>query len=760
MRAQAQFTVHTLNDVVTSKTAPENPYVGQLWVKTSVSPPTTMVWNGSAWKEANGTEEIRTSISTLTTKEATLERNLNGLTSRVSLVETTVETVESDTAEAKQNILNLQSTVSEVSQTASDLSVRVTKNETDISSLSVSVSGIATRVSTAEGNISSVKQSVSSLTTRIGSAEGNISSLKQTATELSGEIEKKADAEGGNTSSFGWKITADGLYLYCNGKTVLSVNQTGVSLLGCITATSGSIEEISVSKKLYLGDGREYYISPNYNDSDYYIYLPGFRVNDASGAVFSGSLSAPSGTIGGFTITSTAIYKTKTSYSSSTAGVYIGTDGIGLGAGTFFVSSYGSLTAKSGTVGGFTIGSSYVYKTKTSYSSSVAGVYLGTDGIGLGAGTFYVTAAGALTATNATVTGSISATSGTLKEMTVTGKLYFGDNKTYYISPNYNNGSWYLYFKNFKVDDTNCYFSGSLNAPSGTIGGFTVSTAAIYKTKTSYSSSTAGVYVGTDGIGLGAGTFYVTSAGKVHASDVEITGGSMVLGSLASNFYNKIDSTGIQVGGYDWYSIRLAYGSLYLSADQWMDNDPSTIKLGFYGGGDTGVSIFGMQVLLSSTETFNISVSDRTTELYAVGMTMQAGKSYSATYGRLNGTWKSSSAITVTSDRNAKQDIEDLTDKYGLLFDRLTARRFRYKDGTSDRYHTGFVAQEVKESMTAVNLPSSEFAALCISDPNTDKESWGLRYEEFIAMNTWQIQKLKAEIKMLKEQLKEDCNET
>ena len=25
MRAQAQFTVHTLNDVVTSKTAPENP---------------------------------------------------------------------------------------------------------------------------------------------------------------------------------------------------------------------------------------------------------------------------------------------------------------------------------------------------------------------------------------------------------------------------------------------------------------------------------------------------------------------------------------------------------------------------------------------------------------------------------------------------------------------------------------------------------------------------------------------------------------
>ena len=45
-----------------------------------------------------------------------------------------------------------------------------------------------------------------------------------------------------------------------------------------------------------------------------------------------------------------------------------------------------------------------------------------------------------------------------------------------------------------------------------TIGGFTISTSKIYKTKTTYSDSNSGVYIGTDGIGLGAGT--ITNLGK------------------------------------------------------------------------------------------------------------------------------------------------------------------------------------------------------------------------------------------------------
>ena len=503
MRAQAQYTIHTLNDVVASNTAPSNPYKGQLWVDTSYSPPRTFVYNGSAWKEQNDTDTLRSNISTLTTKSNTMRSDLDGLTSTISAVTTRVETVEDDLGVIEETVLDIESTVSELEQTATSIALRVTTNETNITSLTADVSGLKTRVSNAEGDISTLEQTTDSLTATVAS---------------------KADSSGGSSSSFGWSLTSSGFYLYSNSSTVMSVTSSGLTVDGEINATSGTVSELTVTGRLYFGGNDEYYIDPNYDDGSYYIYLPGFRVDDASGAVFSGRLSAPSGTIGGFTISTTKIYKTKTSYSSTTAGVYIGTDGIGLGAGTFYVTSAGALTCTSGAIGGFTIGASSIYKTKTAYSNSTAGVYLGTDGIGLGAGTFYVTSAGALTATSATITGTINATGGTFTNMTITGTIYFNEDQSYFLNPNYNNGSWYIYLPKFRVDDTSAYFSGTLQAPGGNIGGFTISTSSIYKTKTSYNSSTAGVYIGTDGIGLGAGTFYVTSAGALYATSANITG--------------------------------------------------------------------------------------------------------------------------------------------------------------------------------------------------------------------------------------------
>ena len=503
MRAQAQYTIHTLNDVVASNTAPSNPYKGQLWVDTSYSPPRTFVYNGSAWKEQNGTDTLRSNISTLTTKSNTMRSDLDGLTSTVSAVTTRVETVEDDLGVIEETILDIESTVSELEQTATSIALRVTTNETNITSLTADVSGLKTRVS---------------------NAEGDISTLEQTTNSLTATVATKADSSGGSSSSFGWSLTSSGFHLYSNSSTVMSVTSSGLTVDGEINATSGTISELTVTGRLYFGGNDEYYIDPNYDDGSYYIYLPGFRVDDASGAVFSGRLSAPSGTIGGFTISTTKIYKTKTSYSSTTAGVYIGTDGLGLGAGTFYVTSAGALTCTSGAIGGFTIGASSIYKTKTAYSNSTAGVYVGTDGIGLGAGTFYVTSAGALTATSATITGTINATGGTFTNMTITGTIYFNEDQSYFLNPNYNNGSWYIYLPKFRVDDTSAYFSGTLQAPGGNIGGFTISTSSIYKTKTSYNSSTAGVYIGTDGIGLGAGTFYVTSAGALYATSANITG--------------------------------------------------------------------------------------------------------------------------------------------------------------------------------------------------------------------------------------------
>ena len=93
MRAIGQITITNICDVVASDTPPENPYIGQLWVDTSVNPPETKVWNGDSWEVQNDLETIRVVISTLTTKTAELQSTIDGLNSYVGSMTQTIETI-------------------------------------------------------------------------------------------------------------------------------------------------------------------------------------------------------------------------------------------------------------------------------------------------------------------------------------------------------------------------------------------------------------------------------------------------------------------------------------------------------------------------------------------------------------------------------------------------------------------------------------------------------------------------------------------
>ena len=101
----------------------------------------------------------------------------------------------------------------------------------------------------------------------------------------------------------------------------------------------------------------------------------------------------------------------------NSTGLNIAEGSITLGS-NFAVNSSGSLTAKSGTIGGITIGASYLTtnSSRTTYTATTSGLTLTTDGIGAGNGsanTFYVQAStGKLYATNAEITGIIKANSG------------------------------------------------------------------------------------------------------------------------------------------------------------------------------------------------------------------------------------------------------------------------------------------------------------------------------------------------------------
>lgn len=106
-----------------------------------------------------------------------------------------------------------------------------------------------------------------------------------------------------------------------------------------------------------------------------------------------------------------------------------------------------------------------------------------------------------------------------------------------------------------------------------------------------------------------------------------------------------------------------------------------------------------------------------------------------------------------TSDRNHKNSIEHLTDKYVTLFDNITPRRFKMNEGTSGRYHIGYIAQEVEEAMLKAGVDSLEFGGF-VRDIDADgKEICMLRYGEFDGIRDLKIKQLESRINELERRL-------
>lgn len=154
--------------------------------------------------------------------------------------------------------------------------------------------------------------------------------------------------------------------------------------------------------------------------------------------------------------------------------------------------------------------------------------------------------------------------------------------------------------------------------------------------------------------------------------------------------------------------------------------------------------------------------------------------------GTANHKWNSIYATTGsinTSDRNMKNSIQKLDERYIQMFMKLLPASFKFNKGTSGRTHVGFVAQDVAEAMESAGLSDLEFAGFCrdqktvpvqrtkdiqVLDEKTGEKHtetvtytedepvegeyiYSLRYEEFIALNTLMIQKLMERVDALEE---------
>ena len=102
-----------------------------------------------------------------------------------------------------------------------------------------------------------------------------------------------------------------------------------------------------------------------------------------------------------------------------------------------------------------------------------------------------------------------------------------------------------------------------------------------------------------------------------------------------------------------------------------------------------------------------------------------------------------------TSDRQAKQDIEPLSDNYENIFDALQPVSYKFKINNNNRTHTGFIAQDVKEAIENAGLTTQDFATYCEWINDDGEIDCGLRYSEFIALCVNEIQKLKKRVSEL-----------
>lgn len=103
------------------------------------------------------------------------------------------------------------------------------------------------------------------------------------------------------------------------------------------------------------------------------------------------------------------------------------------------------------------------------------------------------------------------------------------------------------------------------------------------------------------------------------------------------------------------------------------------------------------------------------------------------------------------SDRNIKNSIEALPEKYVRMFDLVEPKRYKLNNGTSGRYHTGFIAQEVEAAMQKCGITSQEFAGWAAAKRKDGSETYFLRYSEFIPVLWAKVREQEERLKRLEE---------
>lgn len=220
-----------------------------------------------------------------------------------------------------------------------------------------------------------------------------------------------------------------------------------------------------------------------------------------------------------------------------------------------------------------------------------------------------------------------------------------------------------------------------------------------------------------------------------------------VYGTLTAK---KLQGSSISILDDDGNDCGTIFSTYASSADTKIEIDSDAIEL----GGNDGSVFIGSRWNRSTRAYYaSIEVDGYSQEVQIKGDVIpNADATYSL--GSQNFVWDAIYCSTDTlngSDRNIKNSIEALPEKYVRMFELVEPKRYKLNSGTSGRYHTGFIAQEVEAAMQECGIDSQEFAGWARATREDGSETYFLRYSEFIPVLWAKVREQEERLKRLEE---------
>lgn len=473
----------------------------------------------------------------------------------------------------------------------------------------------------------------------------------------------------------------------------------------------------------------------------YYVTNKGFLY--CTDANIRGNINASSGSIGGFNISSS------NNVGTTSNGGHVATDSI------YVQSSDNSYEYEAGIKGSTSNGLSAFYVKRI----PAGDVWSNSEY------TYYVTNKGFLYCTDANIAGHITASSGTIGGFNISSSYNAGTSA---------NGGHFA-SNSIYVHTTD----GNYEYESGIKGNSAPGTSSFYTLRIAKGATwDTGDYI-----------FYVTNKGYLFCSNAHITG--------------SITATTFRANGTDTGTYTTIGDNIRL-VNQNSENEPyiaiidsigGTTRLDNYmlslGGARMEYNGGGMEfnkiIEAPSVRSDNYYYLGAETDGYIIAKSTSSNtllfgvhQDYNSEFGQTHlrgGTIRIystasgggvylglSGSTAITSDERFK-DVYDIDRRYIDFFNNINPVAYKYKVG--HRTHMGFGARAIEAALNKANIPLEEFAGLIIDkdvDIGEDEklspdgtthfdELYSLRYEEFIALNTFMIKRMQKEISDLRQQL-------